>query len=134
MKLIKFDASTTKFVRPGLARIRFERKGITILNKPFMEAARLEKGDKVSIVQDAETPEDWYVIKDEKGFTLRVYPSNDCLCFNSAYIARSFMSFLSVEACSVSCMLSTEAVESEDEDMQGFELYPIITKSATYNE
>lgn len=134
MKLIKFDAASTKFSRPGESSIRFHSSGVITLSTSAVEGLKLKEGDKMCVVQDEENPDDWYLMKDENGFSLRTYKGNNGLCFNNAYIAKSIINFLDINANSVCFKVATEATIPEDESMKEIELFAILTKTAVYKE
>lgn len=47
------------------------RNGSFSLNKSAMELTGFKTGDFVSLVNDEDAPDDWYIVKDPKGFMLK---------------------------------------------------------------
>jgi hypothetical protein len=132
MKLIKFDANTASGFRVGEPTIRFNAAGAISLSKTFVQKAKLKESDKVYVAQDEESPEDWYLIKDNKnGFPLRG-SSNDGLQFNNAYTAKSIMETLEINAKSVAFMIATEPSELEDPELKKSLVFAILTSTAKY--
>lgn len=131
MKLIKFDAINTRSHRSGEATIRFHKVGLISISKQGCVDLELKAGQNISIVQDEENPEDWYLlVNDENGFTLKDYKNTGGLFMQSAFIAKSIIGALELNANSVSFKLATKKADNED----GLTLYAILTPSAVYTE
>lgn len=135
MKLIKFDCTNARSQRVGESTIRFHRQGQISISKKFCEELGLKAGTPVSVVQDEETPEDWYlVINDKDGFPLRKYNDGN-MAFNSAFIAKSFLEAMGYEnAISGGCLLATKETDSNGEIPKGASLYALITSSLICRE
>lgn len=131
MKLIKFDATNSKTHKSGEAIIRFNMAGGISLTKTATEELGLKAGQKVSVVQDEEKPEDWYlVINDEDGFELRENTTGTGVAFNNAYIVHTLKNFLDIEAniSSYCFKIATKPSESTDEMIgKKMKIYAILT-------
>jgi hypothetical protein len=133
MKLIHFDSETASGSRMASTEpsIRFHQSGIITISAAAAEKIKLKEGDKVSIAQDEDSPDDWYLItKDKKGFATRIYKGSNGLAFNNAYIAKSLINFLELKTKSVSFKLATEPAA----DNGGGKLYAILLATAKYSE
>lgn len=96
MKLTYFSAQTLpKTIGGGagtkLPKISFGKGGLISFNKKACQLLELQTGDKITISQDAEQPENWYVHKDKQhGFELRAgYKENGCQ-FNHRQLVKMF--------------------------------------------
>ena len=135
MKLQKFDASNSKSVRTGEPTINFNMAGGICFSKTFCQKIGLKKGDKVSIVQDEDQPEDWYIIiGDKDGFPIRENTGEGC-AFNNAFICKNFIEHLQINAKSVNCKLATEPADiPKDQLPKGAKAYALLTATAKYVE
>lgn len=133
MKLKKFD-STTANGHSNKPSIFFSKAGTIALNKEFSSKIGLEVNDKVSIVQDEENPDDWYLlIDDENGFPLR--ENKDRLIFNNATTAKAVIDYFKFRTKSVRFQIATESTPIEDGENDGAgELYGILKHTAKYVE
>ena len=115
MKLQVFDSSNMASQRRGDCTIRFSRKGASYVSKALVAALGLEDGTTVSVHQDEESPEDWYLsFGEENGFPLRQPKDADSLAFNSAAMANAILDALGLEEHdSVAFKVATEATEVE---------------------
>lgn len=99
MKLKEFNPENSGIVRAGLSpRIRVNKKsGLFGINASGCSLMELGNEDFIVIVQDEESPTDWYLEKVKKhGFSVRAKSpeTNNGLWFNSCGIAK--LIFLSV--------------------------------------
>lgn len=136
MKLIKFNAATAKGFQSRESVIRFNNSGVITLSKAFVDESGLKEGHKVSIVQDQEDPNSWFLVAhDPEGFVLRD-ANNRYLCFNNAYISKSLIQYMEVNAKSIAFKIATEATECDgDEELpKKCKLYGILTGTAKYRE
>jgi hypothetical protein len=136
MKLIKFNAATAKGFNSGEPIIRFHASGVVTLSKQFVDEAGLSIGDKVSVVQDGDDPDAWYLVTgDEEGFELREYTGNRELCFNNAYICKSLIRYIEANTKSIAFKIAVIPTEHEDDELcEDCKLYAILISSAKYHE
>jgi hypothetical protein len=94
MKFIYFSSQTCPKQMGGkkTAKVAFGKGGTIHFNAPACELMELQAGDKVTLSQDEDEPENWYVFKDaEHGFELRSgYDGKGCL-FNHAKLVIAFL-------------------------------------------
>lgn len=94
MKLTYFSTQALPKVMGGkkVARIAFGKAGTVQFNQPACELIGIKKGDKITLCQDEEEPENWYVFKDTNhGFEVRPgYDGKGCL-FNHAKMVVTFL-------------------------------------------
>ncbi len=135
MKLNKFDATNSMSIRTGVPSIGFGKGGAITLSKKFLEETGIKKPVMASIVQDEDTPEDWYVIiGDPDGFQTRENSAGG-LAFNSSYVCKSFREFVSAEDVSVNCKLATHPAEIPKEALPtGSKAYGILTSTAVFSK
>lgn len=97
MKLNYFSTQTCPKIGPGaglstrLPRVTFNKGGTIIFNQVACELMELKAGDRVTLSQDGETPENWYFHKDKQhGFEVRaVYKAKSCM-FNHRELVKTF--------------------------------------------
>jgi hypothetical protein len=96
MKLIYFSAQTLPKEMGGgstkLPRVSFTKAGIIQFNKQACELIGLKAGDKVTLSQDDDAPQNWYFFKDKQhGFELRAaYKDAGCI-FNHKELVLAFL-------------------------------------------
>jgi hypothetical protein len=135
MKLKKFD-STTANGHTSKPSILFSLVGTITLNKDFFSKVGLEVNDKVSITQDEDNPDDWYLlIDDENGFALRQNKSKDRLLFNNAATAKAVIDHFKFRTKSVSFQIATEPtpIDDKENEVTG-KLYCILKHTAKFIE
>ncbi len=76
MKLTMFSEQTLPKLAGGWknasAKISFAKTGVIHFNPQACDLLKLKGGDKISLGQDPEHPENWYIFKDkENGFPVR---------------------------------------------------------------
>lgn len=134
MKLIKFNTNTAKSTRTGESTIRLHSSGLITISKEAAQAIGLVAGDPVSIGQDPDNPDDWYIYLDkESGFTTREAKNNNGLCFSSAFIFKSYCSAYDIDCTSVSIKIAKQSTKSEDPELKGVKLWGILTHTAKFN-
>jgi hypothetical protein len=101
MKLTYFSEQTLPKSGPGggitkLPRVAFSKGGVVNFNKSACALLELQAGDKVTLSQDADQPENWYFHKDKAhGYELRAgYKGNGCM-FNHRRLMQTFCEALS---------------------------------------
>lgn len=75
MKLVKFDSKTLPKKWGGVTqpKISFSSKGVININECGANLLKLKQGDLLSIVQNEDEPENWYIYHDkENGFAIRI--------------------------------------------------------------
>jgi hypothetical protein len=103
MNLTIFNAETAPknsySQKSSLPKITFSKNGSIMLNKAAITLLDTNVGEKVSICQDEDTPENWYVYKDENGFELRGkdLEKTGYLCFNHSGLKNIFLESLGVD-------------------------------------
>lgn len=135
MELKFFNTSNMKSAgRAGQPTLRVTRGGYIGLSKAAVDPMDFKAEDKVSLVQDQETPEDWYLVKDqENGFILRESSGSGSLAFNSSVMGKAMLDSLDCPDDSVRFKVVTEPVEHETEGGV-IKLFPILTASAKPSE
>ena len=129
MKLKSFNPGNTRTIRMGKPTIRFAKQGQILLSSTLVQKIGLTENDSIEFIQDEENLGDWYLVKakPEQGFQLRSYKKSNGLLANSAGMVLSFLESIGKKnAKSVGCLVATEPTEVE-----GLELYAIITSSAS---
>lgn len=125
MKLKSFNSTNMRGATAGESSISFSRQGIINISQMAVDAIGLKIGDVISLEQDEENPQDWYLMKNPEGFKVRQYKGSNGLCFNAAALAKSFLDLNDyTNTHSASFRLITEPVEI---DGGGVKLYPVIT-------
>lgn len=103
MKLIKFNAETLpktfKHGKNVLPAISVCKNGIFSLNKAGVELLKGSNDTKYAIAQDPEEPRNWYLFKDEKGFSIsaRVFELNGTADFSHKSLQISFCEAMSFD-------------------------------------
>ncbi len=94
MKLTYFSEQTfpKQMGSKKTAKVAFGKGGTIHFNQPACELIDIKAGDKVTVAQDEDEPENWYVFKDtEHGFEVRAgYDGKGCL-FNHAKLVIAFL-------------------------------------------
>ncbi len=131
MKLITYNslnAAKRVITNPTVC---FHYKGLVTFSKKAKEVLGIKEGDKIEILQDEESLEDWYIHKSENqnAFTVRGKSGKreQTACISSAVVTNKIFNLLGVASNtrSVVCKIGNEPVEYND-----LLLFPIITKSA----
>ncbi len=89
MKLITFNAeSLPKTIGAGnkTARVSFGKAGTIHFNGPATTRMELKPGDKITLAQDEEHPENWYFFLDPQGYELRGSSDKKGCLFNHAVL------------------------------------------------
>lgn len=126
MKLKVFNEKNShrKGVQP--ANLRIHKKGTCTLNVTAVRKLGLKAGDRISIVQDEDSPVDWYLLKNDEGFALRPAGTNiKALMFNNYLFAHELF-----RSCSLSGKSYGFRLAVVPEKKEGLELYSILTASA----
>ncbi len=86
MKLKRFNAETCPQLvgAKGKRSLSINHKGHVLINGLAVTTMGLKPGDKISIVQDQDHPEDWYITKDPNGFELRHKSGNTLMTQSTA--------------------------------------------------
>lgn len=87
--LQEFNAENTPNVRPKDFFLTYNGKGVFKLTAHAVEGLQLKAGDKIALAQDTKRPQDWYLLRSDKGYTLH-YTNKESknLQFNSASLVR----------------------------------------------
>ncbi|MEO9475847.1 MAG: hypothetical protein ABJG41_09940 [Cyclobacteriaceae bacterium] len=136
MKLKTFNPRNTivggKNILPSISFCA--KNGMIKLSAGFVKERGFEAGMTVSLAQDEEKPENWYLRKDDQGFELRMSGSgskrvkNPSLCFSSKDIASKVIRSSALPnslANTVTMNLDTDPITIE-----GVEYFEIATKTA----
>jgi hypothetical protein len=104
--------------------IGFEKTGIIRLNRKLCEALNIEIGDKINILQDQESPRDWYIelTKAEHGLVMRKHNTGALCCNAKAIVAEIQRSLGVVINKSMNYRVSTQPAVDETN------IYAIITR------
>lgn len=91
MKLKYFSEQTLPRVMGGgnsrTPKASFAKHGVVTLNKDACQLMEVKAGDKITVAQDEEDPENFYFFKDpEHGFLLRTDGKTSCLFSHKAMI------------------------------------------------
>jgi len=123
MQLQKFDSTNLdKRKRRHLSKVIVSRTGLFRFSKSFVQAAKLQAGDKVAFWNDIDEPRNWYVAKDNNsGLTLRD-GKHGGLSFNSSDLKDKILK--STGEKNESAIYS---IVSLPEKIAGIEAYTIIT-------
>lgn len=127
MKLKRFNPDNASLIRPGKCTIRFASQGQVTLSKTLVDKMNLKPGDKLELANDEESPEkrDWYLIKSDKGFSLRMYKSEKHLCFNCSAITTTLFKKYGKGKTAVGFL-----VASIPQVINGEQYFSILTSSA----
>lgn len=94
MKLVYFSEQTLPKQMGGkkTCKVAFGKAGTIHFNGPACELIGIKPGDKITLSQDEEEPENWYVFKDaDHGFEVRAgYDGKGCL-FNHSKLVIAFL-------------------------------------------
>jgi len=83
LKILNEETCPKMLGRTGIARIGFGKSGIVNLNFQAGELMELKTGDKLSLAQDEDEPDNWYLFKDNlKGFVVRAGYDKKGFLFN----------------------------------------------------
>lgn len=115
MNLNKFSAANMQHTRVKESTLRVARQGANVISEEAVAALGITAGAKISLVQDNDHPEDWFVIMDEQeGFVLRAESKSKRLAFNCAALSNTMLDALGWDnAHSATFKLVTEAQEIE---------------------
>lgn len=100
MKLTYFSQQTLPKQRISntVARVSFSKNGIIHFNGFAVDVMGLKNGDKITMSQDEEVPENFYFFKDPNhGFELRTSYDKKGLLFNHAALTKTFIEALGRE-------------------------------------
>lgn len=123
MKLIKFDSSTAAR-KVDVPAIHISRVGAISLTASLCTLLGVKDGDGVSLHQDADAKDNWYIAKDKDGLKLRGKKNSTQLFFCSAVICKEIGSSIDVEQPAGRMLVGIEPTNHE-----GMKLYPILTSS-----
>lgn len=88
-----------------------------------------------SIVQDEDSPDDWYlIVGDPEGFQTRENSAGG-LAFNSSHLCKSFRKYVSADDVSVNCKIAISPADIPKEDLpKGSKAYAIFTGTAVCSQ
>lgn len=126
MKLKVFNASTQRTPTDLAIRITITpRNGVFFISAGLAKLLQMEADQKYSIAQDEDRPQDWYLLRDENGMTVRA-KKNDQFVFSNRKCAQEIASNLSaLTAKRIAIKVGEHPLEQD-----GTSLYPLITKGA----
>lgn len=134
MKFKEHNTTTTGAAgHYSMPTINFGKAGNITISKVAREAMNLTPGDKIDFIQDEEKPQDWYIkVGTLNGFKVRnlaAAAGSRGLGFSCKNLVREVARSLNIsEKVSFKCIMSIQPFRVEEMD---FDLWPIITKSAT---
>ena len=125
MKLKEFNASNSQSIRSGLSQgMFFGKTGLIGLNKALCAQLGVKAMDTVTLYQDEDNPDEWYIARTEGGFSLHA-PKKDGACsFGSSETCREFCKATGLSG-TVSLRVATQPVDDEHPG-----LYAILTGSS----
>lgn len=92
MKLTYFTPENSGFSRSGgKPLIGFSNSGLISLTGPLVEALELKVTDKIVFVQDEDRPKDWYIVKVQDGFPLRILKESKALAAQCSVISKKIV-------------------------------------------
>lgn len=116
MALVKYDTTNVDNTKRGAATVRIHQKGVFSFSDGAVRMLGYEPGTKIEFLHDEESG-DWYVIKGENGFDLRLQSDKSkVLLANCAAIAQKILSATPNEPKSALYKISNEPQEIEGED------------------
>lgn len=129
MKLKEFNSQNSSFIKTGEPTISCNVKaGLMNLSAELCKSMKLEADDRVSVLQDEDTPQDWYLAASKEGFKLRKdrddKSGNTALSFNNTITVKAIAKSLGIESNYFKCRVGDEPVI-----LGKGKYFPIITKS-----
>lgn len=97
MKLTKFNSISFPKGQSGgrssSPKVSFTKTGLITFNKKAVELLGIKEGDNVSLCQDEEEPNNWFVAKEKEGFSVRDVSGNKVgtLSFNHKELVNTFL-------------------------------------------
>ncbi len=126
MKLKIFNASTQRVVLDVSPKLSITLKnGVIAISVGLRQLMDLQPGQKVSLAQDEQRPQDWYIYLDESGMEVRVKQNNQLLISNRICAHEIAAALDQVHARRIVVKVGQHPIESD-----GRMLYPLITKGA----
>lgn len=125
MKLIEFNPETLPSNGSGqsqLPRLSVSFKnGVFSINGPACDLIKVKAGDQVQLLQDEETPENWYIEKVKTGgYTLREKEGTTSpRFFNSTQLAHCIKEFLETNGKSCRVPIAGEVTEFDKRKLYG---------------
>jgi bifunctional DNA-binding transcriptional regulator/antitoxin component of YhaV-PrlF toxin-antitoxin module len=106
------------------AKVTVSKTGLISLNAAAAETVGLKPGDKLEIVQDEDSPKDWYIKakSSEDGFEVRDY-KNGAVAFNSVPLTQTIRQSLAKEG-SLFIPVALEPV-----DLEGDKYFSLLTSA-----
>lgn len=129
MKLKEFNSQNSSFVKTGEPTISCNVKaGLMNLSIELVKIMKLSDDSRISIHQDEENPEDWYLSDSKDGFKLRSdkkgSKGNAALSFNNTTTVKALAKSLNIDSNYIKCKVGDEPIV-----VNKVKYYPIITKS-----
>ncbi|MBN1187015.1 MAG: hypothetical protein JXB49_32355 [Bacteroidales bacterium] len=124
MKLKKYNANNSLLIRDASPRIRFSNTGAITISVGLTRLMGLKNGSRIELLQNPDSPKDWYIAESADGFILRLQDSGALIC-NCAAAARSVIKSLNLTSPpihGVTFPVSSALIEEE-----GTKMHPIIT-------
>lgn len=127
MKLKIFDSRTQRVVLDVSPKLSITLKnGVIAISVGLRQLMDLQPGQKLSLAQDEQRPQDWYIYRDnESGMEVRVKQNNQLLISNRICAHEIAAALDQVHARRIVVKVGQHPIESE-----GRILYPLITKGA----
>lgn len=108
-------------VSPKLPVISFNpTSGRVSFSQSAIEGLALKNGDKIVLIQDEDRPKDWYLSKDDKGFTLQ--ESAGTLAILNKSLSKEVTDSLGVDG------TAKIPVAIQHQDVDGKRLFALLTK------
>lgn len=93
MKLKQFNTTNSTLIRDSSPRIHLGKNGAITISVGLCRLMDLKNGSRIELLQNTESPKDWYIAKSEDGFVLRAQDSG-MLIFNCAAAVKSLIKSL----------------------------------------
>lgn len=123
MKLIKYDSSTAAR-KVDVPAIHISRVGAISLTAALCTLLGVKEGDGVSMHQDADAKDNWYISKDKDGLKLRGKKNSTQLLFCNSAICKEIGNSIDVDQPAGRMLVGVEPTKHE-----GAKLYPVLTSS-----
>lgn len=124
MKLIRFDSTNSRYHQTGTATIYLSATQCSSIPKITQKEMGLKPGDGISLFQDEENPNDWYLCKDKSGFPLRLRKCG-ALVFSSTYAVNKLFDSIDYRLKHFRFPVSKKGIKHGD-----MTLFAIITSAA----
>lgn len=121
-KFIRFDTVTAPKQAMNVACINISSDGGFYLSAALIQRMGCKEGDCYAVLRDAADPKAWYLLRDPKGYPVRVQRQRR-LSFHSSITAGELFTALGYKLKRGSLLVG------DKETIDGLELWPLITAS-----